>query len=425
MTTKQGYVDQISKIQDLKGEYKVGKRGKSVPVGFFVDLAHSLYIDLSGCANRPKRAEKITKSLGQAWGDECKSSGDTVTNEGLKRIFVGLQKNHGMSYFLCTVKEQDLHDDSDDLYAYDSDVSNYDNIVVGDTIIIRGERIATGSAPPWYQVSAVATVSKIEPTPGLKEKKRCPNCDAPPSSFTERRTGATKYRCGQCDYEGNEFKTQEFQVTFYKAIYGDYKLLDPPKNITLVQIEEELVVSGRFNAQYSILPLRLNAARELLGDLLDNQSVPELLDDEAGDDEGSELPESENFTGDNVEPIPVVDLPLGYSMDGEESPTEFKRSNSPEGFIYVIANPSWPNWTKIGVSRNLSNRLMSYNTCVPHDEFKFKYYHFREHNKSTELEQKIHRDLRSDISIEHGHGEWYHISIDKAKNIVDKYISEM
>ena len=36
-----------------------------------------------------------------------------------------------------------------------------------------------------------------------------------------------------------------------------------------------------------------------------------------------------------------------------------------QGFIYIITNPAWPNWCKIGLTINLQKRLNGYNTHAP------------------------------------------------------------
>lgn len=58
-----------------------------------------------------------------------------------------------------------------------------------------------------------------------------------------------------------------------------------------------------------------------------------------------------------------------------------------EGFVYLISNPAWPDYTKIGISVNINKRLSTYQTGDPFRRYKIEGYEFLSNRK--EIEKKI------------------------------------
>ena len=128
---------------------------------------------------------------------------------------------------------------------------------------------------------------------------------------------------------------------------------------------------------------------------------------------------AEVLSGVDVERKSNRRLPFGLPLDGE---TTFTRSNSPDGWLYVVTNPMWPEWSKIGVTRDLSKRLSSYNTGAPTSQVFYEVRFSIHHQYARQIEYDIHRNLlnsplRGDTS------EWYKISVDDAKQIIEDAIS--
>ena len=119
---------------------------------------------------------------------------------------------------------------------------------------------------------------------------------------------------------------------------------------------------------------------------------------------------------------PRLELPDGLSSDGE---TLIRRSNSPEGWIYVLTHPSFPDWIKIGKTRNLNSRLSSYNTGTPNSKkhYKFEYF-FPEkeipHHNAIGVEQSIHRELRP-FQNPGDTREWYQMTVKEAIALIIKH----
>ena len=62
-----------------------------------------------------------------------------------------------------------------------------------------------------------------------------------------------------------------------------------------------------------------------------------------------------------------------------------------EEYIYIITNPAFINWYKIGTSKNCDTRLNSYQTSCPKRDFKIVFKVFVEDAKN--IEKEIHSDL--------------------------------
>ncbi len=108
-------------------------------------------------------------------------------------------------------------------------------------------------------------------------------------------------------------------------------------------------------------------------------------------------------------------LPMGLGPDGE---TLFTRSNSSEGWLYVVSNPKWPEWMKIGITRDLSKRLSSYNTGAPITSVYYRYEYYRYDDNARIIEQKIHSEM-TDSQDKGDSSEWYKITKKIAKEIID------
>jgi len=108
-------------------------------------------------------------------------------------------------------------------------------------------------------------------------------------------------------------------------------------------------------------------------------------------------------------------LPIGLPSSGE---TLFTRSSSPEGWLYVVTNPKWPEWVKIGVTRDLTKRLSSYNTGAPISSVFYRYEYHRFHENARVIEHMIHTNM-ADSPLRGDSSEWYQMSIHEGREIID------
>jgi len=129
---------------------------------------------------------------------------------------------------------------------------------------------------------------------------------------------------------------------------------------------------------------------------------------------------AEMLSGIDVERKSSRRLPFGLPLDGE---TTFTRSNSPDGWLYVVTNPMWPDWAKIGVTRDLSKRLSSYNTGAPTSEVFYEVRYSKHHSNARQIEYDIHSNL-VDSPLRGDSSEWYRISVDEAIEIIENATSD-
>lgn len=82
------------------------------------------------------------------------------------------------------------------------------------------------------------------------------------------------------------------------------------------------------------------------------------------------------------------------------------------GYIYIITNPAWENWVKIGITDNLDKRLQTYQTCDPYRAYKIEYFIKIDDYKKIEklLEETMKPFAKKQLN------EWY--EIDKKSAIV-------
>lgn len=86
-----------------------------------------------------------------------------------------------------------------------------------------------------------------------------------------------------------------------------------------------------------------------------------------------------------------------------------------EGYVYIITNPCWSNWVKVGMAIDAEDRCKQYQTSSPFRDYKLCYSKFFDDRK--EAEAKAHSLLKK--SSEERKGEWFKITQDKAQQIIE------
>lgn len=85
------------------------------------------------------------------------------------------------------------------------------------------------------------------------------------------------------------------------------------------------------------------------------------------------------------------------------------------GFVYLIGNPAWPKWIKVGKALSAEDRLNQYQTSSPHRDYFL--IHARPFEDRDRAESCIHEEL-----INRGtklSGEWFLIDAVDAIKILD------
>lgn len=86
-----------------------------------------------------------------------------------------------------------------------------------------------------------------------------------------------------------------------------------------------------------------------------------------------------------------------------------------EGYVYAISNRAWPGWLKIGMAIDAEDRLSGYQTSSPYRDFVLEHSVYTLDRRSSEAEaHKKAATLSEEIA-----GEWFKISLEEAKNILD------
>lgn len=94
----------------------------------------------------------------------------------------------------------------------------------------------------------------------------------------------------------------------------------------------------------------------------------------------------------------------------------YKLESIKEGYVYAITNPAWSEWVKIGMAVDADDRCNGYQTSSPFRDYKLE--HTVVTNNRRKAEAEAHREA-SKIAEEQ-RGEWFKISIEQAKDILNK-----
>ena len=90
-------------------------------------------------------------------------------------------------------------------------------------------------------------------------------------------------------------------------------------------------------------------------------------------------------------------------------------NNEQSGYVYIITNPCWSNWVKVGMAIDAKDRCNQYQTSSPHRDYKLCYSKFFDDRSSAE--KKAHTLLKK--KSEDNKGEWFKIKQDIAQEIIE------
>ena len=86
------------------------------------------------------------------------------------------------------------------------------------------------------------------------------------------------------------------------------------------------------------------------------------------------------------------------------------------GCVYVIQNPAWPEWVKVGKAVDAQDRLNSYQTSDPFRSY-ILHHHIEVSNRHT-VELQVHQQL--EIASALRKNEWFKITAHNAATILNK-----
>ena len=88
---------------------------------------------------------------------------------------------------------------------------------------------------------------------------------------------------------------------------------------------------------------------------------------------------------------------------------------TPEGYVYIIINPSFDGWLKIGMAIDAEDRCNGYQTSSPHRDYKLLY--ARRFNDRRKAETRTMTKLKKVVK-EHN-GEWFKTDRNTAQEIIE------
>jgi len=86
------------------------------------------------------------------------------------------------------------------------------------------------------------------------------------------------------------------------------------------------------------------------------------------------------------------------------------------GCVYVIKNPAWPAWVKVGKAVDAEDRLNSYQTSDPFRSY-ILHHHIDVPNRHT-TELRVHQEL--ELVCDDRKNEWFKIKLDGAVAVLNK-----
>tara|TARA_B100001250_G_C19738264_1_gene761831 strand:- start:82 stop:648 length:567 start_codon:yes stop_codon:yes gene_type:complete len=113
--------------------------------------------------------------------------------------------------------------------------------------------------------------------------------------------------------------------------------------------------------------------------------------------------------------------PGNYRSFNDAAFSSFEKYNTTtEGYVYIISNPSYKGWIKVGKAIDAKDRLKSYQTSTPFRDYILEYSKFFNNRNSTE---KIAHHNISKIA-EETRGEWFRANKYEAMSIIGEIVNE-
>ena len=89
-------------------------------------------------------------------------------------------------------------------------------------------------------------------------------------------------------------------------------------------------------------------------------------------------------------------------------------SSTKEGYVYVISNPAWPDWVKVGMAIDADDRCGSYQTSSPLRDYVLHCAISSDDRRKDE--STAHKQL--DAVASDRRGEWFKVSVDTATDCI-------
>jgi|TARA_R100000479_G_scaffold176136_1_gene129246 hypothetical protein len=94
--------------------------------------------------------------------------------------------------------------------------------------------------------------------------------------------------------------------------------------------------------------------------------------------------------------------------------------SSKQGEVYIITNPAFEGWVKVGMAVDATDRLKGYQTSSPFRDYELQY--FCKVNDRRASESQSHQLLATKFNQQ---GEWFQCSIEEARQVIDQVKLEL
>ena len=88
-----------------------------------------------------------------------------------------------------------------------------------------------------------------------------------------------------------------------------------------------------------------------------------------------------------------------------------------KGYVYIVSNPAWEGWFKVGMALDAYDRCASYQTSSPFRDYMIEYTEYFDDRR--EAEKTIHSKLKKN-KIEHVN-EWFRGSLTDIKSVIQQH----
>nr|AIE93363.1 hypothetical protein [uncultured marine group II/III euryarchaeote AD1000_34_D01] len=131
------------------------------------------------------------------------------------------------------------------------------------------------------------------------------------------------------------------------------------------------------------------------------------------------------ISGENPNKIDEINQSFA-ELDGFQ-PEEDRCSD--EGWVYILENPTWEGWLKIGKTKRIGARLSSFRVGSPHISALYRYVHIFPEGEMSEHAYRIEQEIHNKLQLEYNHsifqpekrGEWYYMTTEAARKYVLKH----
>jgi asparagine N-glycosylation enzyme membrane subunit Stt3 len=85
-----------------------------------------------------------------------------------------------------------------------------------------------------------------------------------------------------------------------------------------------------------------------------------------------------------------------------------------DGYVYVISNPAWKGWYKVGMAVDSQDRCGSYQTSSPYRDYRLE---FSKYFLNRKVAEEIAHEVIGEISLDRN-GEWFKVHVNRIRKII-------